>query len=131
MTKRRYPACTSTYYAPEELRSMEIWDAFCESEPLTLQEIQEANRRDDFLAPKKKHSPLTEYAKSKKREGSREFRKKNPEYMAEYRKKNHEEILAHQRAYYAAHKAELMQKQQKRRQRKREKQQKEETDGRV
>lgn len=115
--KKIYPACVSRNYAPEELRSMEVWDAYCESEPLTLEEIRACNLRDKTLmdpAPGKRKRKCQKNTPAK----NRRYRDKYAEYFAMYRELHREEINARQRAYDAAHREEINRKCRERRLRK-------------
>lgn len=78
----------SEVYTPEELRSMAMWDAFCDIVPITADEIREARERDS-------------YAVSERRDNKT---KAHNEAAARYREAHREEIRAKSRASDAARK---------------------------
>lgn len=110
MSGRRYSACVSTCYSPEELKSMAVWDSFCEAEPLTLAEIKSCNKRDHTIIerpPGWKPKIRSSTWKPK----NDEERKKQNERIRKWRENHREELLERQRAYDAEHREERNEKQ--------------------
>ena len=103
MSRKIYPACVARYYAPEELRSMSVWDQHCEKVPLTKSEIAECEKRDLlFLALENRGK---RHDKPRTKEQNQIIYAKHKDYYTEYRDRNRERINERQRAYDAAHKA--------------------------
>lgn len=83
-------------FTPEELRSIALWDAWCEAMPLTEQERRECNERDSYCTT----TSLTHATAAPITDAQR---KKNREYAATYRRRHRDAA----RAYYAAHREEI------------------------
>jgi len=86
-------------YTPEELRSMALWDAWCDAMPLTHQERMDATRRDRYASGA--HTPKKQTSKH----DQEYLRQRNREYVARYRAAHKDRIQQYEAAH-AAEKAE-------------------------
>ena len=91
-------------FTSAELEEMAAWDAICDAEPLTEQEICESRRRDRDAVLSEMNHRQRQIAEQK-----RQYRERNREQIAEqqrqYYERNREQIAEQKRQYYERKKA--------------------------
>lgn len=81
-------------FTTEEMRSMYLWDAWCEAMPLTAEERRESARRDEYAKSTNGYMSSRPGTQSTVSDAER-----NRAYAARYRANHHDRIIAYNRAH--------------------------------
>lgn len=89
-------SCVNTRYTPDELESIFLWDMLCDNLPITREERKEIRERD---AKTSGRPAKTEEQKRKEREYAKRWRAEHKEQIRAYNAAHRDEINERQRAY--------------------------------
>ena len=81
-------------FTTEEMRSLYLWDAWCEAMPLTAEERRESARRDEYAKSTNGYMSGRPGTQSSASEAER-----NRAYAARYRANHHDRIIAYNRTH--------------------------------